>query len=448
MKSFFTSLKNGFLRIKGSPQLLYTLFVAIVIFIAFVVMATWFLSIAKQSQDRLASQRITALQDAFVILAEENITRPEFLQESIERITADNDSIVDFKIALFENSESLIIASSDKQEIGSIDRNEAELYRLTNIEANGSTQIPDFENGERIFNFVRAIKNSDEKVIGAILVKQTLTMGDQRLSRLINLSTFTFVLVLILIMYLFFRHSRIIDYAVLYKRLSEVDQLKDEFISMASHELRTPLTVIKGYAEFVSEAPELEPETAKNVEKISISAKQLDDLVTDMLDVSRIEQGRMELRFKDVDLRDAVDEIVDQLKVRADEKGLDLVADDIEDVSLYVDPAKFRQVLINIVGNSLKYTKEGEVRIETERKLDRLIIRISDTGIGISAEDREKLFDKFYRIRNSETAGVRGTGLGLWITKQLVELMKGKIRVESIKKVGTHFVLEFPIMKK
>jgi signal transduction histidine kinase len=111
-----------------------------------------------------------------------------------------------------------------------------------------------------------------------------------------------------------------------------------------------------------------------------------------------------------------------------------------------VDPARFRQVLVNLIGNAIKYTPTGDVKVRVQKKEDYIEFRISDSGIGISAEDQKKLFQKFQRISSTETAEIRGTGLGLWITKQIVEQMGGKITVESIKGVGTHFVVEFPIV--
>jgi len=138
------------------------------------------------------------------------------------------------------------------------------------------------------------------------------------------------------------------------------------------------------------------------------------------------------------------------MSFQAKEKGLSLNFEVIENTNdlINVDKDKLKQVLINIIGNSIKYTNEGSVDVKISNKEDNLVISIKDTGIGMSAKEREHLFEKFYRIKNKKTQDVVGTGLGLWITKQIVEMMKGSIFVDSIEEVGTQVTIQFPLIKK
>ena len=138
------------------------------------------------------------------------------------------------------------------------------------------------------------------------------------------------------------------------------------------------------------------------------------------------------------------------LQLQADDKNLKLTAEKSQLLPpIMLDKDRFKQVLVNLIGNAVKYTLKGSVEVLVEVKNnEKLILRIQDTGIGMSAKDRERLFEKFYRITNDQTASITGTGLGLWITKQIVELMKGEISIDSIEKVGTQVSLEFPITKK
>jgi signal transduction histidine kinase len=274
------------------------------------------------------------------------------------------------------------------------------------------------------------------------MTKNSLSEADLKISQNINKSVIVFIIIIFLVMLLFFRHARIIDYTSLYRKLEEVDRLKDDFISMASHELRTPLTIIRGYAESLRDSKD---EVEKSVDRINIAAKQLDDLVSDMLDVSRIEQGRMTIEKENVSPIGIISDVVSGLLPVAEDKGLNLnfkhTLQNSEQIN--VDPDRFRQMMVNLVGNAVKYTKKGEVNVKLSLKGDDIEIRISDTGVGMSAEAQKKLFEKFYRIKTKETQDVRGTGLGLWITKQIVDLMGGKISVESIEGVGTHFIVTF-----
>lgn len=133
----------------------------------------------------------------------------------------------------------------------------------------------------------------------------------------------------------------------------------------------------------------------------------------------------------------------------AKDKGLSIELDKSgikEGDFIMVDKDRLRQILVNIVGNAVKYTLKGEIKLRAYTEGKSLLIRVSDSGVGMSAEEREHLFEKFYRIRSKETMDVRGTGLGLWISKKMVEEMGGKISVESIKGVGSYFILRFPLV--
>lgn len=132
----------------------------------------------------------------------------------------------------------------------------------------------------------------------------------------------------------------------------------------------------------------------------------------------------------------------------ASDKGLTLTCETGELPLIAVDVDRFRQVMINFIGNAIKYTPRGSVRLMTNVVDNHVVIRISDTGMGISAEDQKKIFQKFFRIKNEETAHIMGTGLGLWITQEIVRNMNGTIAIESIKGKGTDFIVSFPVVKK
>jgi len=245
---------------------------------------------------------------------------------------------------------------------------------------------------------------------------------------------------------------RIWDYALLYRKIKEVDQMKDEFISVASHELRTPVTCIKGYAAMMLDGSlgELNDRMRQSAEKIEGSADRLGVLVEDLLDVSRIEQNRLAMEPEMVDVDQKIGEVVDEFRGQARDKGIGLSfrPRTKKPPQIKVDPYRLHQILANLIGNAVKYTHEGGVEVFTEYKdKHKLHIKVKDTGIGMSARERERLFSKFYRVRSEKTKNISGTGLGLWITKQLVELMGGTITVDSIENVGSQFTVTFPIFQ-
>lgn len=455
----YTNLKKGVKKVTDSPQLIYTIIVAVLIIAAFLFTAQRFVSIANDSQERLIQVQTGSLQDAFVSFAGDNINDGEYLNKKIESITSTNETIKNFKVlvkkmvtdpASGEVSQSyIIVASNNKEEIGKADVEAAFLFTIASSDPTHSVTI-ELKNGkERLFQTTRAITDSLGNTLGAVITVQTLSQADMKIGKDINNSNIILFCVIILVMVLFFRHSKIVDYMDLYKKLKEVDQLKDDFISMASHELRTPLSIIRGYADFMKEAPELSKETRDYVVKIDISAKELDSLVADILDVSRIEQGRMSFDFEKINPNGLIEQVVSSLELPAKEKGLNISFDKSKitnDQYVQVDVSRLKQILVNLIGNAVKYTKKGEVTVMQYQEKDRLYIRISDTGIGMSEEERIKLFEKFYRIRNKETEGIRGTGLGLWITTQMIKQMGGNLSVESIKGVGSHFIVSFSLI--
>ncbi|MBU0504567.1 HAMP domain-containing histidine kinase, partial [bacterium] len=167
---------------------------------------------------------------------------------------------------------------------------------------------------------------------------------------------------------------------------------------------------------------------------------------------SRIEQGRLAIEASPQDISQTIKDIMAELSIQSKVKNLELkYQPHTEKLPLLnIDNERFKQVLINLIGNSIKYTEKGQVEVITSEKNNgkTLEIKIKDTGIGMSAQDRERLFQKFYRVQTEKTKNITGTGLGLWITKQIIELMKGKIMIDSMEGVGTQVSLQFPVVKK
>jgi signal transduction histidine kinase len=177
----------------------------------------------------------------------------------------------------------------------------------------------------------------------------------------------------------------------------------------------------------------------------------LSDLVYDILDVARIEQGGLNFTPQKVFPQEVIVEIIKGLEIKTKNKNLDLFFEGTkEDIySIQINPNRFRQILTNLIENAIKYTLEGKIWVRTKRNENKkqYIIEIEDSGIGIAAEHQKRLFEKFFRVKTKETAEIPGTGLGLWLTKQMIENSKGKIFVESIKGKGTKFIIIFPLMR-
>jgi signal transduction histidine kinase len=229
--------------------------------------------------------------------------------------------------------------------------------------------------------------------------------------------------------------------------LDELSRLKSEFISIASHELRTPLTTVMGYTELLLHDPSTAPDVRERwLGIVHRSSQQLTGLVDNLLDVSRIEMGRMTIQPAAVDLSAVVETVLEP--VRGSLKTHALVVDLAPDARLVdADPEKVRQILVNLVSNAIKYSPSGgEVAIVARRDeaSGRVAVAVSDQGIGIPADQLELIFDRFQRVNAAATRAIRGTGLGLYIVRQLIELHGGAIGVESEVGRGSTFHFTLP----
>ena len=236
------------------------------------------------------------------------------------------------------------------------------------------------------------------------------------------------------------------------EKLKELDQMKTDFISIASHQLRTPLTAIKGYSSMLLEDTygELPIKVRGITEKVFQSSQRLIFIVNDLLDTSRIEQGRFQVAFEQVEIANIIKDVVEELKPNAETRNIQLqleMSPEDAEIVVQADPSKIRQVLTNLVDNAIKYTEQGHVKVALQKSLDnRALISVKDTGFGMSAQSMQNLFQKFSRAKNVSKLHVDGSGLGLFIAKQIIEAHNGRIWAEAAgENKGSQFYVELPI---
>ncbi|MDX6425784.1 MAG: hypothetical protein QOD52_1189 [Gaiellaceae bacterium] len=229
------------------------------------------------------------------------------------------------------------------------------------------------------------------------------------------------------------------------EQLVEIDRLKDEFVSSISHELRTPLTSIAGYVELLQEE-ESDPQKLGHLAIVARNSERLLALVTDLLFAARLQYGRLELERSPVDVRSLVVQCVDSARPRARAASVRLQLQ-VEDVpQIAGEPAKLAQLLDNLVSNAIKFTpSNGHVNVRLTPHPEMIRIEVSDTGIGIPDVERERLFERFFRAQSALERQIQGTGLGLYISKAIVDAHDGRIGVTSTPGMGTTFIVELPV---
>lgn len=236
------------------------------------------------------------------------------------------------------------------------------------------------------------------------------------------------------------------------RNAAQASEAKSQFLANMSHELRTPLNAILGFSQLMSRDPQLNQTQRKNVEVINRSGEHLLSMISDVLDLSKIESGHVEVELEPIDLESMLNDIMEMMSVRALSSGLELTLDPLSSYHRHItsDPGKLRQILINLLGNAIKYTQEGKVTVSlTEKPHDDpqkswLLVKVTDTGIGIAAEEAERVFQPFEQV--SGYSRTKGTGLGLAISRHFISLMGGKISLKSEPGVGSEFYFEIPVV--
>jgi signal transduction histidine kinase len=239
--------------------------------------------------------------------------------------------------------------------------------------------------------------------------------------------------------------------AIAKRRAEDASQAKSEFLSLMSHELRTPLQAIIGYTEVVIEELKLVDDThhLNDLNRVIHNSERLLKLINSVLDLAKIESGRMELDLAEVKLSSLVDEALGTVAPLMEKNAIQLLVDvDDGDYLPIADPEKLLHILINLLGNAIKFAPNGQVRIKAYHQPHQIYISLADTGIGISADQQARIFDPFKQADSSTTRKFQGSGLGLSITRQLCELMGGSIRVESELGLGAKFIIELPLPMK
>ncbi|MCF7815496.1 MAG: HAMP domain-containing histidine kinase [Candidatus Pacebacteria bacterium] len=436
-------LRSGYGYVRKNPQFLMTFMLIIVIPVAFLLSGQQFLKAAQQNQERLEKDRIGIVHDVFASFLSAVDFEPERIQGEITHLHELNPDIIKFIVAKEEGATIRIIASQDTELVDTLAHDENS-FRFAAVHPNESIITPMAYKGVRHWQSVRLVQaagNNDYY----IFTETSLEHIDILFASRIMTAYYWLIGILCVVMFLLIRHVRLIDYAYLYRETKKANEMKDMFTNMIAHELRAPLTAMRGYASLIRESKDTKEDVREHAKKIEDAAGRLVLVVSDLLDVARIHSGKLSVKKTSTNIQRTIHDVIDAMQGPAQEKNINLSQEGIrDDLFIMVDEKRLFQALTNLVSNSIKYTPAGSITVSLDQRTDRIEIRVKDTGTGISAENQKSLFSPFFRVGSDEVSQTVGTGLGMWITKQLIELMDGSIGVESIRDVGTHIVVTLP----
>ncbi len=438
-KLLFT-LERGWKQVQANTKLLFLVAILFVFPLLIVLAMQQFNTVATANIQTSEFKRTDTLHSSIVaVLLSSDIETVGKLLQTLALDSNDLTSLRVYQTTLANDAQ--IIASADQSELNATSTFSTVL-QLGKIEINQTFTVPLTTAAGRIEQAVRYVEVADQDYY--IFSEYSRAQTDSLLAKRKQDSYLLLTLIFSFLIALAYWVNRQSDWKKRHNKIKQNLEDRDLLSNMITHEFRTPLTAIKGYASFLQESQTMLPEEIRFADTIRESAERLVLLVNDFLEIARIQSGKLSINVKPVDIRTHIQTVVTSLTEEAKGKGLQLIyTPALTPQILVTDSNRFIQILTNIVSNSIKYTKSGTVELSCDTERSGLVIRVKDTGMGISAEDQKKLFSPFARVGGVEKTTITGTGLGMWITKQMIELMNGTIAVESITGVGTHVVLHF-----
>ena len=442
ISSILYTLTRGFGVLRTNSRLLLVVVLIFIFPALFIFVTQSFFETAYDNIQTAQKERVGMLHDSLAGYIKTSGMNDGF-KSLVTEEAQQNEDITEIRVVEKTSDGLRVEQSLDTSVIGTLEKS-TELYDKAALASDKTSFIYEFtQNDSRMWQVIRPVVTADGHQYFLLsehsLKKVDDAMAARRSSSYVGLSGI-FLFLLALAYWLF----RQIDWKKRHDDLANQLKERDLFTNMIAHEFRTPLTAINGFSSFLDESKNLSLDEHHYVDNVQIAAGRLLALVNDFLEVARIQSGKLSLEMRSQNINPVLAGVVETLNQAATEKNLSLTYTPSTNPLMHTtDSKRLHQVIQNLVSNSIKYTEKGSVEITCEQDALSTKIRIKDTGMGITSEDQQKLFAPFSRVGGVEKTGITGTGLGMWITKQLVEALGGVITVESIKDVGTHVVVTF-----
>lgn len=438
MKKSPKSLSSFIKYLTKHSKLLFVISLVFVFPILFIYSLGQFVEASNDNVKTVLQEKISSIHDVVEVM----VVNDYQIQNGLEKISSRYDDVTKIRISKETPEGMLVLYKLAGDEVSKIDENWIP-YRTSLVDLGETTIYGLAPEKRQKTQAARAINKGDQTLY--IFTEHDFSSLYTVLENRVIYAHLSLSLIFVFLIALTYWIVRQIDYRKKYlKSQKELNELS-LFVDSLAHELRSPLTAIRGYADLIMESDSYDSSNKDFASKIKMSSDRLVSLVSDFLEAARIQAGKLKLEITSEDLKTSIESVVTELKPMAEVKKLTLFTNlPDKPVIMETDHRRFKQILINLTNNAIKYTDKGDITISLEKNSIITTVTVADNGSGISAENQKQLFSPFVRFaENNKNKKVVGSGLGMWITKQLVEQLKGDISVESIKDVGTHVVLKF-----
>lgn len=427
----------------------YSLFLIVLIPACMIAGTLWLTSQVKNNFDQELRLKANLANEVFNVSVEQALAgnttaeAARSIQAQINQTIPQATEIDELDVSVPAAGGFLTIASSNSAKVDERDTSIQTSVAAQNM-ASVASLIASGEAGDTDWLVATPVTSPSGSLLGITSMRVGLATSDDAINTTLRNSLIVVSVMIAVIMLLLINHFRFVQYAELFRKQKELDQMKDDFISIATHELKAPMTVIKGYLSMTLES-KLSKEPRDMVKIAFDQTDRLGRLVTDLLDVSRIEQNRTKYTIQRVNLAETIGPMMGTFEVKAMDKKLKLHYQPPADLpAVLADPDRVMEIFTNLIDNAIKYSVHGTVTVSHVATPSHVDTVVADSGIGMSKEEQGRLFERFYRATNVDTRDIPGTGLGLWIVKQYVERMGGTIQVASEKGTGTSFTVSLP----
>lgn len=425
---------------RGNSRMLLVGVLVFVFPLLFIWVTQSFFTTAYNNIHTIEGERLGTVMDAVTVVLSTTNASSTPVQAVLLGLANFNLELEALNVYVKDGDDYVVYASKEESLVGMQEVNQRVLTGLHFLAANDHFRNETYIDGVRYWQGFRRVDLADSQYY--VFSFFDMSAIDAEMSYRRQQSYFGLTVIFAFLIALAYWLNRQTHWQAHYVSLQEQLHERDLFSNMIAHEFRAPLTAIKGYASFLQESKSLGNEDVRFVGNIRHSAEHLVALVNDFLEVARLQSGKLKVEKLPTDIRIVITDTIESLRSMATEKRLELRFEpNPKPVMIDTDPARLQQVLTNVITNAIKYTEQGSVTLKCIEFPDTVNIRVMDTGMGISAEDQQKLFAPFTRVGGVDKTKVTGTGLGMFITKQLITLLGGTVGVESIKGVGSHIVI-------